>query len=230
MAKQRRARPRPTLPKARKLPTRSRTEASASPAQRTRPHSPAPAQPPLPPVVRTTYIEAVALYEKGLQALQAREFRQAADLLRSVLTNYPDEKELHERVQLYLNVCDRQSGPQREAAPSSVQEKLYAATLALNAGEYAQALGHIGEVIGDEPFNDHAHYMRAVVLTLRGELSAAVPSLLRSIELNPENRGLARQDPDLEPLRRDEGLRQILDAAFTSPRQERRRGPARTRR
>jgi len=184
----------------------------------------------LPPLVRTTYIEAVALYEKGLQALQAHEFRQAADLLRSVLTNYPDEKELHERVQLYLNVCDRQSGPQREAAPSSVQEKLYAATLALNAGEYAQALGHIGEVIGDEPFNDHAHYMRAVVLTLRGELPEAVPSLLRSIELNPENRGLARQDPDLEPLRRDEGLRQILDTAFTSPRQERRRGAARTRR
>jgi hypothetical protein len=53
---------------------------------------------------------------------------------------------------------------------------------------------------------------------------------LRSIELNPENRGLARQDPDLEPLRHDEGLRQILDTAFASPRSERRRGPARTRR
>jgi hypothetical protein len=72
--------------------------------------------------------------------------------------------------------------------------------------------------------------MRAVVLTLRGELAEAVPSLLRSIELNPENRGLARQDPDLEPLRHDEGLRQILDAAFNAPRPERRRGPTRTRR
>jgi tetratricopeptide (TPR) repeat protein len=170
------------------------------------------------------------LYEKGLQALQAHEFARAADILRSVLTNYPDEKELHERVQLYLNICNRQSGPPQEAAPSSVQEKLYAATLALNAGEYAKALGHISDVINDEPFNDHAHYMRAVVLTLRGEHSEAVPSLLRAIALNPENRALARQDPDLDPLRHDEALRQILDAAFSVPRTERRRGTARTRR
>jgi tetratricopeptide (TPR) repeat protein len=181
-------------------------------------------------VVRTGYLEAVALYEKGLQALQSHEYGRAADLLRSVLEKYPEEKELHERVQLYLNICDRQAGPAQPVAPSSVQERLYAATLALNAGEYAQALGHISDVLNDEPSNDHAHYMRAVVLTLRGELPEAVPSLLRSIELNPENRGLARQDPDLEPLRQDEGLRQILDAAFTAPRQDRRRTPARTRR
>ncbi len=229
MAKQRRVRPRPALSKTRKMPARRSEPAAGSLTQARRQPSPVPAQPP-PAVVRTTYIEAVALYEKGLQALQAHEFGQAADILRSVLANYPDEKELHERVQLYLNICDRQNGRQQEAAPSSVQEKLYAATLALNAGEYIQALGHIGDVVKDEPFNDHAHYMRAVVLTLRGELPEAVPCLLRSIELNPENRGLARQDPDLEPLRHDEGLRQILDAAFSAPRPERRRGPARTRR
>ncbi|MGH9147733.1 MAG: tetratricopeptide repeat protein [Vicinamibacterales bacterium] len=226
MAKQRRVRPRPALPKTRKMPAR-RSEPARG--QASRKASPTPVQPP-PPVIRTTYIEAVALYEKGLQALQAHEFGQAADILRSVLANYPDEKELHERVQLYLNICDRQNGPQQEAAPSSVQEKLYAATLALNAGEYAQALGHIGDVVRDEPFNDHAHYMRAVVLTLRGELPEAVPSLLRAIELNPENRGLARQDPDLEPLRHDGGIRHILDVAFSAPRPERRRGPARSRR
>ena len=229
MAKQRRVRPRPALPKTRKMPARRGEPASDSQPQASRQPNPAPVQPP-PPVVRTTYIEAVALYEKGLQALQAHEFGQAADILRSVLANYPDEKELHERVQLYLNICDRQNGPQQEAAPSSVQERLYAATLALNAGEYAQALGHIGDVVKDEPFNDHAHYMRAVVLTLRGELPEAVPCLLRAIELNPENRGLARQDPDLEPLRHDEGLRHILDATFSAPRSDRRRGPARTRR
>ena len=35
---------------------------------------------------------------------------------------------LHERVRLYLNICQRQA-TQREAAPQTIDERLYAATL-----------------------------------------------------------------------------------------------------
>lgn len=184
--------------------------------------SPGRAAPPA-PVLRTTYVEAVALYERGVQALQSHDYAGATEVFRSVLNRYPDEKELHERVRLYLNICERQVAPRQSPAPRSVEERLYAATLALNAGEYDQALLHIQSVIGDDSDNDHAHYMRAVALTVRGDVSDALPSLVRAIELNPENRGLARQDPDLELLRRDEGFRHAVDAASTASRQDKRR-------
>ena len=49
----------------------------------------------------------------------------------------------------------------------------------------------------ESPDHDHALYMLASVLVLRNELDEAVPVLLRAIELNPDNRSMARHDPDL---------------------------------
>ena len=221
MAKQRRAQPRPAPPKRRRSSAWSRS--APLPALASGPPRSAPPARPSVPALRTTYVEAVALYARGLQALQAHDYVRATDLFRSVIARYPEEKELHERVRLYLNICERQVAPRPVSVPSSIEERLYAATLALNAGKYEQALSHIQAVIGEEPDNDHAHYVRAVVLTLSGNLADAVPSLIRAIELNPENRSLARQDPDLEALRVDDRFRQTLDILQPAPRQDKRR-------
>lgn len=165
------------------------------------------------------------MYERGLAALQAHEYARAGDLLRSVLTNYPEEKELHERVRLYLNICDRQAAP-RASTPQSAEERVYGATLAVNAGHYDQALQLLRDVAEEDPENDHALYMLAVVQVLRGKADDAVPHLLRAIELNPENRSLARQDPDLEALRQHPTVRTTLE---TGARRTDRRRPARNR-
>ena len=109
------------------------------------PEAPAPPRPVQPvaaaapenedPRKRSTYVEAVALYERGLEALQRHAYQQASSLLESVLQQYPEERELHERVRLYLNICRRQA-TQREAAPQTIDERLYAATLSINGGQY----------------------------------------------------------------------------------------------
>jgi len=205
MAKQRRPAPRSS-----KAPSQSSsarpvraTEAGAA-GRPSAPTSPAPQR-------RSTYFEAVALYERGLEELQKHAYQQAANLLESVLRQYPEEKELHERVRLYLNICQRQAR-QREAAPQTIDERLYAATLAINGGQYDQAIAHLRLVRDEDPDNDHAIYMLAVAHAQRDEHAEAVAHLERAIALNPENRALARNDPDLEPLRGDEAFRAALEA------------------
>jgi outer membrane protein assembly factor BamD (BamD/ComL family) len=163
------------------------------------------------PKRRETYFEAVALYERGLEALQRHDYRQAATLLESVLRQYPEERELHERVRLYLNICQRQA-TQKEAAPQTIDERLYAATLSINGGQYDQAIAHLRLVRDEDPDNDHAIYMLAVAHAQRDEHAEAVAHLERAIALNPENRALARNDPDLEPLRDDDAFRAALEA------------------
>ena len=182
--------------------------------------------PPPPPQRRSTYFDAVALYERGLEALQRHNYSHATDLLESVLRQYPDEKELHERVKLYLNICRRQATPRVEA-PQTIDERLYAATLSINGGRYDEAIAHLRLVRDEDPDNDHALYMLAVAHAQRGEPAEAVAHLERAIALNTENRGLARNDPDLEPLRGDEAFRAALEAP-PMPRVERRR-PLKTR-
>jgi len=172
----------------------------------------APAHPSTPPSPRrTTYVDAVALYERGLEALQRHDYAGAMKALESVLKQYPEEKELHERVRLYLNICRRQATPPEEA-PQTIDERLYAATLALNGGRYDEAIAHLRLVRDEDPDNDHALYMLAVAHAQRGEPAEAVAHLERAIALNPENRALARNDHDLDPLRGDESFRAALEA------------------
>jgi tetratricopeptide (TPR) repeat protein len=181
------------------------------------------------PQGRSTHIEAVAVYERGLEAIQRHDYSAAVDLLESVLRQYPDERELHERVRLYLNICRRQATP-RESTPQSVEERLYASTLAINGGRYDEAISHLRLVRDEDPDNDHALYMLAVAHAQRGEHAEAIAHLERAIALNPENRALARRDADLDPLRQDESFRATLDAApnaVSPPRLDRRR-PVRT--
>ena len=163
---------------------------------------------------RETYFEAVAIYEQGVDALQRHDYNRATDLLESVMRKYPEEKELHERVRLYLNICQRHATPRNEA-PQTVDERLFAATLAINGGQHDQAIAHLRLVRDEDPDNDHALYMLAVAHAQRGEHAEAVAHLERAISLNPENRALARHDPDLLPLRGDDAFRATLEAPLT---------------
>jgi len=213
MAKQRRPAQKPT-----KSPDPSSAGRASHPSDATQPSGPSSPAQAIPNAAephgikrRETYFEAVAVYERGLEALQRHAYPEASRLLESVLRQYPEERELHERVRLYLNICERQA-TQRQAAPQTIDERLYAATLAINGGQYDQAIAHLRLVRDEDPDNDHAIYMLAVAHAQRQEHAEAVAHLERAIALNPENRGLARNDPDLEPLRDDDAFRSALEA------------------
>lgn len=210
MAKQRRAPSRPSKAKT----TGGRKGAS----QKAKTPSPVGAAPPVPaPAPRPTYLEAVTTYERGLEALQRHDYARAAELLKRVLDRFPDERELTERAGLYLKVCERQIQPVA-SAPRTIDERVYAATLALNSGAYDEAVEHLRHVDAQAPENDAAQYMLAVAHTLRGDPESGLGHLRRAIELNPENRSLARQDPDLELIRGIDGFRTVLEAGGNSSR------------
>ncbi len=168
MAKQRRpnvkaAKPQAAAPQAEAArprpgegPTRPQGSASSTPPQR-----------------RSTYPEAVALYERGLDAVGRHDYSQAATILESVLNQYPEEKELHERVRLYLNICQREL-TRRPVEPHTIEERLYASTLALNGGRYDEAITQLHLVRDEDPDNDYALYMLAVAHAQRLQVDADV--------------------------------------------------------
>lgn len=183
-----------------------------------------PAPPPSPPR-KPGFYEAVAIYERGVQALQRHDFQGAAGFFRTVLDRYPEERELLERARLYLRVCERET-ERLQPAPKSPAERVYAATVALNSGDHNGALDHLQRALSEDPESDHAHYIMAVALGMRQRTDDAIEHLRQAIALNHENRNLARQDPDLESLREHPGFREALD----SPPAPNRRRPAARRR
>jgi tetratricopeptide (TPR) repeat protein len=144
-----------------------------------------------------------------MRALQEHRFQEAAEAFRSVLAQYPEEKELNDRVRLYLALCERHLKTVPE--PRTLEERLYAATLALNARDSATALRLLGEIVAKDPDHDGALYMLGVVHALKDDAATALAYLQRAIERNPDNRSLALQDADLERLMQDESIRAALE-------------------
>lgn len=150
------------------------------------------------------------MYENGVRALQRHDYQGAATQFRTIIERYPEERELQERSHLYLRVCERETARQ-PTMPQTPQERVYAATVALNAGDTAAALDHLRRALSESPDSDHAHYIMSVALASKGEPAQALEHLRQAVSLNPENRALARQDPDLESVRNVEGFRELLD-------------------
>jgi tetratricopeptide (TPR) repeat protein len=228
MAKQRRVTTSRTSKKrvpARKAAPAARAKRPAAPARVSTLAAAAPREkeaPPPPPPRKPAYYEAIALYERGVQALQRHNYPAAAEHFRVVLERYPEERELVERARLYLRVCERETSRQ-PPTPTTPEEQVYAATVKLNAGDHDGALEHLRRAVTDAPESDHAHYIMAVALNMRGRKDEALEHLRRAVELNPDNRSLARQDPDLESLRDHDGFRAVLDAASDLRRRSRAR-------
>jgi len=218
-AKKKPAKPAPP-PRAKTAAPAAATKAVAQSEQQPAPSLPGQAPPS--PARKPAYYEAIALYESGLEELQRHDYKAAAAAFKSVLDRYPEERELHERARLYLRVCERESA-RRPVTPQTPQERVYAATVALNAGDHTGALDHLRRALEEAPDNDHAHYMMSVALSSRGQSEDALEHLRQAIELNPDNRALARQDPDLEGLREHEAFREVLEttAARRRPRPRR---------
>src|SRR5262245_5951948 len=140
-------------------PLRGRPRPSPSSSSAPTPVAPAHRQSPgAAPARRPTYPEAVAKFEAGMRAMQEHRYGDAVDTFRSVLSQYPEEKELGERVRVYLTACERQQHAS-SAEPQDQEERLYAATLALNAGDVDLALRHLEAVVAEDSDHDGALYM-----------------------------------------------------------------------
>jgi tetratricopeptide (TPR) repeat protein len=174
--------------------------------------------PPVPAVKvqPASHLEALAAYEQGIHHLQEHDFAWAADIFGRVLAAFPEEREICERARLYLALCDRHLRPAIDE-PQSQAERIYAATLALNAGDVDRAIYYLDSVRRDDPVNDQVLYMLATAHAQRGNVQVAIPYLQQAIESNPDNRVLARFDPDLEDLRAEDTIAALLEPPLLHP-------------
>ena len=135
------------------------------------------------------FYEAVAIYERGVQALQRHDFAAAAGFFRTVLERLPrGARAARARAALPARLRARNVARSRPT-PKTPAERVYAATVALNSGDHAGALDHLQRALGEDPESDHAHYIMAVALGMRGRVDEALDHLRRAIALEPGESG-----------------------------------------
>ena len=157
------------------------------------------------PARRSTYVEAVALYERGLEALQRHDYGKAEALLESVLRHYPEEKELHERVRLYLNICQRQARPEeRRRRPST------SGCTPRRSPSTAAATTRRSRICAWCATRTRTTTTRSTCWPSRTRSAANTPKRSPTSSApsrsTPRTARCASRDPDLEPLRERRGV------------------------
>ena len=213
--------PRGAKPKRRRVASPKKRSAR----QHMPPVSAAPAavvRPAIPGRIAQQNAPALELFQKGMEALQRHAYKPARETFRALLDRFPNEGALVERTRLYLGLCERELG-RRQPNPRTVEERLAVATAALNSADDALAERLVRSVLAEDPGQDLALYLMAVVEARRGEGEAAVSFLTRAATVSPEVRAQARYDSDFEILRHLECYRALIDPpSGPAPRRTRR--------
>jgi tetratricopeptide (TPR) repeat protein len=146
-----------------------------------------------------------------MEALQRHHYKQAATAFRALLEQHPSEGVLLDRARVFLGRAERELSA-RPAEPRTVEERLTAATAALNNGDHEAAEGLARTVLADDPRQDLALYLLAAIAARRGTVEAALSYLGQAIAISPEARAQARFDPDFEALRETDAFRELTEA------------------
>jgi ATP/maltotriose-dependent transcriptional regulator MalT len=158
-----------------------------------------------------------------MEAMQRHAYLDASRAFQGVLMGFAGERALAERAKVYLALCERETN-RRPTSPKTMEERLTAATAALNNDEDQEAEELARSVLGDDPKHDLALYLLAAVHARRGDADEALSLLGKVIAITPEASAQARADADFEILRDLDAFRKLTEphAASTPPRRTRR--------
>ena len=145
-----------------------------------------------------------------MEALQRHDYAQAASAFKVLLDRHPTEGALTDRARVYLGLAERELS-RRPVQPQTVEERLTAATAALNNGDHEGAEGLARAVLAEDPHQDLALYLLASVQARRGLYDSALSYLGQAIAISPEARAQARFDPDFEPLYENDTFRELTE-------------------
>src|SRR6185436_15618059 len=167
---------------------------------------------------------ALALFQRGMEALQRHAYGDAATAFDAVVLGFPQERGLLDRARVYLELCVRESA-RRPAAPKTIEERLTAATAALNNDDDAAAEDLARSVLGDDPKHDLARYLLAAGFARRGSTADALEFLGRAIALSPEASTQARTDDDFTSLHDEDAFWALTEPPIVPAGTRRRRAP-----
>ncbi len=169
--------------------------------------------------------EAIALFQRGMEALQRHAYADASAAFNAVVMGFAGERALLDRAKVYLELCARELN-RKPPAPRTIEERLTAATAALNNGDDPGAEDLVRSVLGDDPRHDLALYLLAAVHSRRGAIAEALDFLAKAIALSPEASAQARSDDDFLALHDEDAFWKLTEPPIVSagPRRRRARG------
>ena len=152
------------------------------------------------------------LYTDALAALHKKQYPKTQKLLSQIKKGFPEEIDVLARVDLLLRVCKSRIDASAKKDPTSSEEAYDLGVFHHNQGLYEEAIKYFEQAkkLGRGQ-KDHVEYARAATEAALGNAQSAIQHLKMAMKSNPQNRVLAHNDPDFEPLTRNKEFAKILN-------------------
>lgn len=153
--------------------------------------------------------KALKELERGVSLLHKQAFAEALPHFEAILSGFPAEKELIDRVQSYARIC-RTNLEKAKPSNAKPEDYFYLGVIKANEANYAEAVEFLDRALQVNPKDEKAHYVMASTRSMRGEREVAIKHLQEAIALNATNRNYAQNDPDFESLRGDDAFENLV--------------------
>jgi outer membrane protein assembly factor BamD (BamD/ComL family) len=151
---------------------------------------------------------ALEEYEKGIRLLQQKDYSKAALRFECVLQDYPNEAALGDRARTYLRIAKGEVSQRLPETQSKEPEKAYEiGVFLLNDGRFKDALKHLERAAEHDGSNEGVLIALASAQLQNGDRAAAIATLERAVEEQPEARYRVRVMSDFGSLTQDEEFR-----------------------
>ena len=146
-------------------------------------------------------------FSKAVEFFQSRKFGRARPLFEKVADG--PNVGLSHRAGVYLRIC-RERAARAKPRLDTVEEHYNYAVQLINDARLKEAETYLNRALRMDRNAAHALYALSVLKVMNGDKKAAFEALRKSIEIDPQNRILARKDPDLAAVARQEPFRRLL--------------------
>jgi tetratricopeptide (TPR) repeat protein len=174
---------------------------------------PAPAPPPPPRPQTQDESAALVAFERAHKEFVRGRFAEARNQFRILVDKYSQVAEVAARARTYLTIAEARLRTE-SILPRDADSLYDRGVIELNRGEYVAAQEMFERALKREPEAAHIHYGLAATRARLGSLDAALESLQKALNLQPNLRVRAQHDHDLNPLRNDPDFDRLI---FTNP-------------
>jgi tetratricopeptide (TPR) repeat protein len=147
-------------------------------------------------------------YEEAMRYFHEQKLLRAKQSFEKVIDG--PSRELADRAQIHLRICERRIHRLPESAPRSTEELYHHGVAMMNLGRWEESRQALERARKITPKADFVIYALAALDCLTGEAESAMANLKAAIELRPENRYHARNDEDFAYLLEDPRFTELL--------------------
>jgi len=159
-------------------------------------------------IKKDNYQKALSAYTQAMRHFHKGQYEEAAEKLKALLEKYPEEKEIADRVQIYLAIC--QERQKKEISQLKTFDDYYQYSVyKINQGDYQEALKHLEKAHQMKPDEGKILYLMADAYCLMGKKDECLEYLKKAIQVDRFFSVLAQNESDFEGLREDKKFKLI---------------------